>query len=90
MIGSTPAKPLALSDAIRLKIRVEELASSLIAKNDSRIIIKDRQMLIEAIVRIDRTGLRRALRKDIGEVFHEAAEIGLSGTVSSTSRPLSR
>ena len=35
----------------------------MIAKNENRIIIRNRQIAIDAIVRIDRTGLRRALRR---------------------------
>jgi len=34
----------------------------LIARNENRIIIRKRLIAIEAIVRSDRTGLRRALR----------------------------
>ena len=33
------------------------------AKNASKIIIRNKQIAVEAIVRSDRTGLRRALRK---------------------------
>ncbi len=62
-IGTKPANPLELSVMTRLEIRVELLASSKVAKNDTNAIVKKRQMAIDATVRIDRTGLRRALRR---------------------------
>jgi hypothetical protein len=42
--------------------RVERATASLTDRNDSRIIIRNRQTAIEATVKSDRTGLRRALR----------------------------
>jgi hypothetical protein len=44
-------------------MRVEVLASTKVAKNDNKVIVKKRQMAIDATVRNDRTGLRRALRR---------------------------
>ena len=48
---------------IRLWTPSVEETSSLIAKNETRIIIRKRLMEVEAIVRNDRIGLRLALRR---------------------------
>ncbi len=57
-----PAKPLAFIVMIRLKTLFALAASARMSKKETRIIIRNRQMLVEAIVKIVRTGLRRTLR----------------------------
>ena len=54
---------IALWFSMSMEITTYQLASSLIAKNDNKIIIKQKQTPVEAIVKSDRTGFRRALRK---------------------------
>src|ERR671921_1062109 len=63
VMGSTPANPCEFIVTIRLWTPTEEETSSLIEKNETRIIIRKRLMEVEAIVRNDRIGLRLALRK---------------------------
>ena len=63
VIGTIPANPCEFIVMIRLWTPSVEETSSLIAKNETRIIIRNRLMEVEAIVRNDRIGLRRALRR---------------------------
>ena len=74
-IGSMPAKPLAFMRDDAVEDPVPLAASSRIAKNASRIIIRNRQMPVEAMVRSDPDGIAPGVAEDVGEVFHDAAEI---------------
>ncbi len=61
--GTGWAKPCELITISRLYSRSDEPAASNDERNDRRIIIRNRHIAVDPIVRSVRTGLRRALRR---------------------------